>query len=107
MGLPHMHVREFPDGGRAGRVHDEPMNGRPLCDLHYAVGDREECPGADCAFWEDGACTFERVSFEFEGRPDVARWLLGIRRELETAQQAVRQGARNGLNASLPPGLRP
>jgi hypothetical protein len=88
------------------RVHDSRMNGRPLCDLHFATGAKEECPGADCAFWEDEGCVFERVSFEFEGRPDVARWLLGIRRELEGARGVEPAGARGGLHAFLPPGLR-
>lgn len=82
------------------------MNERALCNLHNAVGDLEECPGADCAFWEDGACVFEPVSFEFEGRPGVARWLLGIRRQLENARGTESTSARGGVGAFLPPGLR-
>jgi hypothetical protein len=77
------------------------MNGRRVCDLYFALGEREECPGGECGFWEDGSCAFKNVSFEFEGRPDVARYLLGIRSELENARAAP-----NGLQASLPPGLR-
>jgi len=79
-------------------MHDWCMNGRPLCDLHSAVGKLEECPRGECAFWEDGSCAFEDVRFEFEGRPDVARYLLGIRGELEAA--------RTGPQDLLPPGLR-
>ena len=74
------------------------MNGRSLCDLYFAVGTREDCPRAECAFWEDGDCVFKDVRFELEGRPDVARYLLRIRGELE--------GARNGPQAFLPAGLR-
>ena len=82
------------------------MSERPLCALHYATGAKEECPGAQCAFWEDDGCVFERVKFEFEDRPDVARWLLGIRRELETGREVEPAQMRNGLQAFLPPGLR-
>jgi hypothetical protein len=77
-----------------------------LCDLHLARGDREECPGTDCAFWEDGGCVFERVKFEFAARPDVAGWLLGIRRELESARESESTRPRGGVQAVLPPGLR-
>jgi hypothetical protein len=88
------------------------MNRPPLCSLHLAAGRREDCPGEACAFWEDGGavvepgCTFERVRFEFAGRPDVARWLLGVRYSLESARDSVTVArARNALNAFLPPGL--
>lgn len=77
-----------------------------LCDLHFATGDREECPGAGCAFWEDDGCVFDRIRFEFEGRPDVAGWLLGIRRELETARETEPARPHGGVQAVLPPGLR-
>ena len=101
-----MAIRASTDGAPAARRHHEGMNERPLCDLHYATGAKEECPGADCAFWEDDGCVFERVRFEFEARPDVARWLLGIRRELESAQEVEPAHPRDGLHAVLPPGLR-
>ena len=99
-------IRGFPDGGQAVLAHDSPMNERPLCALHFATGAKEECPGAECALWEEEGCVFERVNFEFEGRPDVARWLLGIRSELESARGVDPSGARGGLHAFLPPGLR-
>lgn len=86
--------------------------GRMNCALHLASGNREECPGNACAFWEEGGavvesgCVFERVRFELEGRPDVARWLLKLRYDLENAQsgEEVRR-IRNSLNGVLPPGL--
>lgn len=88
------------------------MNGRPLCALHLAVGRREKCPGETCTFWEAGGaalepgCSFERIQFEFKGRPDVARWLLGIRHALENARDSEEVAqARSMLNAFLPPGL--
>jgi hypothetical protein len=88
------------------------MHGQPMCALHLATGRQEECPGASCAFWEDGgavveaACAFERVRLEFGGRPDVARWLLTIRDGLETARTASdAMRARSALNEVLPPGL--
>jgi hypothetical protein len=82
------------------------MNGRPLCDLHFATGAKEACPGSDCAFWEEDGCVFERVKFEFDDRPDVARWLLGIRRELESARETEPTDTHGGLQEFLPPGLR-
>jgi hypothetical protein len=76
------------------------MNGRALCALHLAAGIREECPGTTCAYWEDGRvarCAFERVRFEIETRPVVARWLLKVRSDLESRGTS--------LNQVLPPGL--
>jgi hypothetical protein len=82
------------------------------CALHLATGREEECPGRDCAFWEDGgavvepACIFERVRLELDGRPAVAQWLLAIRNELESArtpEETRRIGSQ--LNAILLPGL--
>jgi len=88
------------------------VNGQPLCALHLATGRREECPGESCAFWEGGGalvepgCVFERSSFEFAGRPGVARWLLGIRESLERARNSAEASqARRALNGFLPPGL--
>ncbi len=88
------------------------MNGRPLCTLHLATGRHEECPGPACAFWEEGGavvdsgCVFERVRLELDARPDVAQWMLDIRRGLETAQTAEQtRRIRSGLNEVLPPGL--
>lgn len=88
------------------------MRPTALCALHLALGDREACPGAACAFWEEGGavveegCSFDRVRLEFHARPNVARWLLGVRRSLESARSAedVAQ-ARDALNCVLPPGL--
>lgn len=83
-----------------------------LCALHLALGERDACPGAACAFWEDGGavvepgCAFDRVRLEFHARPDVARWMLGVRQSLEDARSAEDVAkARSAVNEVLPPGL--
>ena len=88
------------------------MNGTRLCALHLATGSREECPGSACAFWEQGGavveagCIFDRVRLEFEARPDVARYLLKLRYELENARSTEDlHRVRSSLNEVLPPGL--
>lgn len=85
---------------------------RPLCALHLATGRQEECPGPACALWENGGavvepgCVFERVRLELDARPDVARWLVGIRQGLENARTAEEtRRIRSDLNEILPPGL--
>ncbi len=35
------------------------MRTNSLCALHLALGEREACPGAACAFWEDGGAVVE------------------------------------------------
>ena len=56
---------------------------RQLCTIELiAEGHAERCPGEECAFWERG-CALERVESEFDSRPEVARLLLDLRRELE------------------------
>jgi hypothetical protein len=82
------------------------------CALHLATGNSEECPGPACAFWEEGGavvqsgCALERVRLEFDARPDVARWLLKLRYDLENARSAEEmRRIRSSLNEVLPPGL--
>ena len=82
------------------------------CALHLATGNPEECPGSACAFWEEGGavvqsgCALERVRLEFDARPDVARWLLKLRYDLENARSAEEmRRIRSSLNEVLPPGL--
>ena len=88
------------------------MNRTQLCALHLATGTREECPRSACAFWEEGGavvesgCVFDRVRFEFDARPDVARYLLKLRHDLESARSAEDLSrVRTSLNEVLPPGL--
>jgi len=88
------------------------MDAHSLCALHLAAGRREECPEHACAFWEEGGavveagCAFDRVRLEFDARPDVAKWLLTIRTDLENARSAAdTMRVRAALNEILPPGL--
>jgi hypothetical protein len=70
------------------------------CSLRVAVGEHERCPGARCAFWEDGAgtvaggCTIERLHVPLE-TPALARHLLDVRLRLEgLCADAEREDAR-------------
>jgi hypothetical protein len=58
-----------------------------LCTIELiAQGHAERCPGEACGFWERG-CALARVEYELDGRPDVARLLLDLRRELEACSR--------------------
>lgn len=88
------------------------MHGRRICALHQAVGTIEACPGSSCPFWEEGGavvepgCAFERLGLEFESRPGMARWLLGVRRGFEgTRPDEEASSAHRLLDEFLPPGL--
>lgn len=59
---------------------------RQLCTIELiADGHAQRCPGESCAFWERG-CALTRIEYELDGRPEVARLLLELRRELETGR---------------------
>lgn len=55
-----------------------------MCTLCEIVGLREACPGTGCAFWENGGCVVDQLATPVEGRPDIAAWLLDLRRNLES-----------------------
>jgi hypothetical protein len=63
-----------------------------LCNLREAVGERELCPGPECAFWEDGGsiieagCEIERLSIPVDRHRDLARHLLDLRLAVEDAR---------------------
>jgi hypothetical protein len=57
------------------------------CHLHFTLGHIEPCPEANCPFWEQDECALELLGPELE-RPDVARYLLGLRARLENAESA-------------------
>jgi hypothetical protein len=58
-----------------------------LCTIELiATGHAERCPGEECVFWEKG-CALTRIEYELEGRPDVARLLVDLRRELESGHE--------------------
>ena len=78
------------------------------CDLHLALGRVEACPGNRCPFWEDelGACAVRHLA-KTEHSPELADWLLELRRRLESAHETDDlQEIHSELQALLPPGLR-
>ncbi|HUF02288.1 MAG TPA: hypothetical protein VMN35_07670 [Gaiellaceae bacterium] len=59
---------------------------RQLCTIELiAEGHAERCMGEECPFWQRG-CILGRIEAELDGRPDVARLLLELRRELEAGR---------------------
>ena len=50
------------------------------------LGEPEPCPGDRCAFWEGGSCAFQ--SLDLRDRPELARFLLDLRREFESVREA-------------------
>ena len=60
---------------------------RQLCTIELiAEGHADRCAGEECAFWERG-CALARVEAELDGRPDVARMLVDLRREIESGRR--------------------
>jgi hypothetical protein len=55
-----------------------------VCRLKGTLGELEPCPGGLCAFWSDGACAFEQL--DLAGRSQLAKFLLGIRGDLEATR---------------------
>lgn len=89
--------------------HDRAMHSQnegvhhPLCTIQLmAERHAERCTGADCAFWENG-CALARIEVELGGRPEVARLLLDLRREIESSRTIALHEARAAL-AALPGG---
>ncbi|HEY7604773.1 MAG TPA: hypothetical protein VH760_10980 [Gaiellaceae bacterium] len=64
-----------------------------FCSLSVAVGNDEECPRGWCAFWEAGGavvgpgCAIQRLGVDLHD-PELARYLLDLRRELESVRDA-------------------
>jgi hypothetical protein len=82
-----------------------------LCSLSVAVGDDEECPRGWCAFWEPGGavvgagCAIERLGIDRDD-PELARYLLELRRALESARDAEEaKAARKHLAELVPPDI--
>jgi hypothetical protein len=62
---------------------------RPFCTLELvADGHAERCTGEECAFWERG-CALARIESELDARPEVAAFLLELRRELEAGREVT------------------
>ena len=70
---------------------------RQLCAIELiAEGHAERCPGTECPFWENG-CALARIEAELDGRPEVARLLLDLRREIESGRAVELEAARSQL----------
>ena len=70
-------------------MHDEMHEHHPLCTIALIAGEEAaRCPADRCAFWDSG-CALARIEPELEGRPDVARLLLELRRTLEVGAGAA------------------
>jgi hypothetical protein len=68
---------------------------RQLCTIELiAEGHAERCPGEDCPFWQKG-CVLTRIEYALDGRPEVARLLLDLRRELEAGRKVEVAEARS------------
>jgi hypothetical protein len=66
-----------------------------LCTIELiAEGHADRCPGEACAFWDRG-CVLARVESELDGRPELARFLLDLRRELESGRVIQLEDARS------------
>ena len=72
-----------------------------LCSLSVAAGNDAVCPRGWCAFWEAGGavvepgCAIERLGVDLHDA-QLARYLLDLRRELESARDA--EAARAALD---------
>jgi hypothetical protein len=82
-----------------------------VCRLHLTMGHVEACPGQPCPFWEDGGvalppgCELERLAIDLE-RTDLARYLLELRENLESARdRQERDAARRVFAELVPPDL--
>jgi hypothetical protein len=82
-----------------------------FCSLSVAAGEDAECPRGWCAFWETGGavvepgCAIERMGVNLR-EPQLARYLLDLRRELESARDAeAARAALERLAELAPPDL--
>jgi hypothetical protein len=82
-----------------------------LCRIKLAVHELEICPEGACPFWETGGavvepgCGLERLQLDLD-RPDLAEYLVELRRTLETARNATEHAeARRALAGLVPPEL--
>ena len=88
-------------------MRDEPK----VCHLHLTLGTVEACPGGACPFWEQGGvalpagCELERLGIDLDS-PDLAKYLLGLREQLEAARnREEREAARKAFAELVPPDL--
>jgi hypothetical protein len=73
-----------------------------LCSLSVVAGGDEVCSHGWCAFWERGGavvepgCAIERLGVRID-EPQLARYMLDLRRELESVRdaEASQRGAKH------------
>lgn len=70
-----------------------------VCDLERAVGLTGTCPGATCAFWDEGGCVIAGLRGDLAAHRALARALLDLRTGLDGKRPS-------STPAELPPGLR-
>jgi hypothetical protein len=82
-----------------------------LCSLSVVAGNDEVCPHGWCAFWEQGGavvepgCAIERLGVRIDN-PQLARYLLDLRRELESVRDSeMAKAASEHLAALAPPDI--
>jgi hypothetical protein len=89
-----------------------PVNeNRPrTCFLYGAVEVSALCRPRSCSFWEDEAssCVLERIGLRatLDERPELARWLLAVRRELSSSKLELPQEPLPPYNLLPLPGFR-
>ena len=52
------------------------------CQLQYAAGRIEACPGRPCPFWSDSRCVIAGLRSDLGGNPDLVHLLLRVRTAL-------------------------
>lgn len=59
-----------------------------LCNLQYAVGRTESCPGERCPFWDERVgCVVGPIECHLIDQPALAQHLLALRVNLDRARQ--------------------
>lgn len=72
------------------------MAARP-CALRLALGEREDCAGASCPLWHEGACVLESVRPELVRSPTLSRHLINLKEALEQAASADEEARARSL----------
>ena len=70
-----------------------------LCQLDYAAGRSEHCPGETCPFWKDGECAVAPLLADFTNNACLVTHFVGLRAALASRRP---NGA---LREFHPPGL--
>jgi hypothetical protein len=69
---------------------EEPADVEPkLCELQYAAGRVEQCPGESCLYWVDEACILAPLKGDIGANPDLVAFLLSLRNRLGGAVSSI------------------